>query len=187
MLAFFSLGFVDASNDSFLPLYGMHLGLSERQSVWLLAVLLIAITIAHLPAGWIADKMSRPLLLALFAGLAGTTATTLPFLSGEAWSLGLAVAALGLMIGSLWTVAVVMIGQKFRGADLVHANACEAALYGCGAVVGPILVGGSQQTLGLGTFPWLIAAACLSVVVFAALPSLAARLRKRARLTSHAR
>ncbi len=169
MLAFFSLGFVDAGNDSFLPLYGIGLGLSERQSVWLLTTLLIAITIAHLPAGWISDRMSRPTLLVLSAGLGGATAATLPFLGGEVWLLGFAVAGLGLMIGSLWTVAVVMIGQTFRGADLVHANACEAALYGCGAVVGPILVGWSQQTLGSGSFPWLIAGACLSVLAFAAL------------------
>ncbi len=187
MLAFFSLGFVDASNDSFLPLYGMHLGLSERQSLWLLTTLLVAITIAHLPAGWISDRMSRPMLLGLSAGLGGAIAATLPSLRGQEWLLAPAVAGLGLMIGSLWTVAVVMIGQKFRGADLVHATACEAALYGCGAVVGPILVGGSQQTLGSGSFPWLIAGACLSVLAFAALPSLGARLRKRARLTSHAR
>ncbi len=168
MFTFVSLGLVDASNDTFLPLYGMHLGLGEREAVWLLTILLVGITIAHLPAGWMCDRMSRRGLLGASAGLGGVIAATLPLLPGEGWFLGFAIAALGLMIGTIWTVAVVMIGQRFRGADLIRANACEGALYGCGAVAGPLMIGASHHLLGFDSYPMLVAGTCLGLLVLVA-------------------
>ena len=47
------LGAVDYINDSFLPLYAMHHGLSQASAVTLLAVLQAGVTLSHPPvAGW---------------------------------------------------------------------------------------------------------------------------------------
>lgn len=117
------LGAVDYSLDSFLPVYGLSHGLRPPAAVALLTILLVGVTAAQYPAGWLADRMDRHRLLfgatalGTVAGLAlsavGQFSSTIP--------LFLVVAVLGVALGSIWTIGVVLLGQSFRSGDLVAA------------------------------------------------------------------
>ena len=47
---------------------------------------------------------------------------------------------LGAAAGGIYTLALVLIGQHFRGPDLVTANACVGLLWGVGSLLGPLLI-----------------------------------------------
>ena len=65
----------------------------------------------------------------------------LPWLMQHPWLLWPSLALLGAVAGGVYTLALVLIGQDFRGQDLVTANACVGLLWGVGSLSGPLLSG----------------------------------------------
>jgi MFS family permease len=162
LLASPMLGAVDYINDSFLPLYGLYHGLSQASAVTLLAVLQAGVTLSHPPVGWLADRVDRRNLLF------GTTAVTLvlslalPGIIGHPWLLWPVVLVWGVAIGGIWTTAVVLVGERFRGAELAGALSAGGVLYGLGSVGGPTLAGFAVDAWTPLVMPFLIALACLA-------------------------
>ncbi|MGH6959139.1 MAG: MFS transporter, partial [Dongiaceae bacterium] len=124
----------------FLPLYGTHSGLDEATAVTMLTVLLAGTTIIQLPLGWLADRLPvRHLLIGvtvviLLGWAAIPAATGTPLL----WPTLL---LLGCAVGGLWTVSLILVGERFEGADIAAANTARSVLYGLGAFGGPALAG----------------------------------------------
>ena len=46
---------------------------------------------------------------------------------------------------SIYTLALVLIGQRFKGQDLVTANASVGLLWGVGSLVGPLVSGAAMD------------------------------------------
>ena len=67
----------------------------------------------------------------------------------------------GTAIGGIWTVAVVLLGERFRGSDLAGALAASSVLYGFGSVGGPSLAGFAMDAWDPLAIPLLIALVCL--------------------------
>ncbi|MFW7266029.1 MFS transporter, partial [Pseudomonas juntendi] len=51
---------------------------------------------------------------------------------------------LGAVAGGIYTLALVLIGQRFKGQDLVTANASVGLLWGVGSLVGPLVSGAAM-------------------------------------------
>ena len=66
-----------------------------------------------------------------------------------------------------------LIGQHFRGPDLVTANACVGLLWGVGSLIGPLL-SGALMNLGPQGLPLslCLGASLFVVAAFAALPQM---------------
>ncbi len=139
LLAVLMLGMLDAVNDSFLPLYGTHSGLDETTAVTMLTVLLAGTTIIQLPLGWLADRLPvRRLLIAVIVLiLLGWAAIPATIGTALLWP----VLLLGCAVGGLWTVSLILVGERFEGADIAAANTARSVLYGLGAFAGPALAG----------------------------------------------
>ena len=71
------------------------------------------------------------------------------------------VLAMGAGLGGIWTVSVVMVGSRFRGADLSAAYAAGGVLHGIGMVAGPIVSGFASAALDPVAVPLLVALCCL--------------------------
>ena len=155
------LGAVDYILDAFLPLYALHSGWGEAEAVTLLAVLLAGTTAAQLPAGWLADRLHRQRLLFGLAALSMVLCLVLPIAIGRAWAAYPTVLGLGAGLGAIWTVSVVMVGSRFRGADLSAAYAAGGVLHGIGMVAGPIIAGFASATLDPIAIPLIVALCCL--------------------------
>ena len=75
----------------------------------------------------------------------------------------------GGVVAGLYTVGLTLLGERFRGPDLVGANAAFVMLYGPGALVGPPLSGSAMDIWNPHGFAAALTVICLAYLVLAAL------------------
>jgi MFS family permease len=141
LLAVFMLAVFDSVNDSFLPLYGLRSGLSEPAAVTVLTVVLAGTTLVQIPIGWLADHIDRRRLLIAIPIVAIVMLVAFPFAIASPWLLWPVALVYGCAIGSLWAVSLILVGERYRGADVAAANMARGVLYGLGAFAGPSMAG----------------------------------------------
>ena len=138
--------FKEMSMGALLPIYGLRSGLDQATAVTLLTAGYLGSLCLQLPIGWVADRMNRYLLLIVLVsiGLMGTLA--LPFMVAQAPLAAWLFMALwiGLFSGT-YIVTMTIVGQRFKGSDLMTANASFGLLWGLGSLSGPLLSGISRR------------------------------------------
>jgi MFS family permease len=155
---FFS--FFDGTILSLFPVFGMHYGYSAAVAALMVSVILGGDAVLQLPLGWLADHMNRQRLHQYCGWLTLGLALALPWLMDKLWMLYPALVILGAAAGGIYTLALIQIGQIYRGNDLVTANAAAGMLWGVGSLIGPVF-GGAALTLGRNGLPFTIAIAVL--------------------------
>jgi MFS family permease len=141
LLAVVLLAVFDSVNDSFLPLYGLRSGLGERAAVTVLTIVLAGATLVQIPIGWLADRVNRRRLLIAIPIVAILAVAVFPFAIGSAWLRWPTALLYGCTVGSLWAVSLILVGERYRGADVAAANMARGVLYGLGAFAGPSMAG----------------------------------------------
>ena len=151
-----------------LPVWGVRTGLDRDAASFLVTVLVLGNVVFQIPLGAVADKVSRRALL-IFCGLVSLVASVaLPLLAGEGWRLWLTLFVWGGLAAGLYTVALVELGARYRGATLVSANAAVVIAYGIGALVGPLFAGAAMDVIdphGVAVALGVMAAAFLAVAI----------------------
>lgn len=164
-LAGFTFGAVETGAFTFLPLYGVALGLGAVPAALLVTAMEIGNVALQIPLGLLSDRMDRRLLLMIIGVVGVAGACVMPFVPAGPW-LYVLVAAWGGVLCGLYTVALAHLGARFAGADLATANAAFVIMYSLGLIVGP-------PTLGIGFDLWTPygapAAMALLLVPFATL------------------
>ena len=141
-------GLSDGILLTFLPLYGLQLGLSEARALYLITLMGVGGIVGQLPIGWLADRMNRMLLTAVCTLLVTLTSLAMPLvLAHYPWNL-LLMLVFGAVLNGAYTIAMVLIGERFRGADLAAASALFGIMFGGGSVLGPPLGGLAMDFFG---------------------------------------
>jgi MFS family permease len=161
MLCCFTVSALDNTLVTFLPLYGPNLGLPAKRALYLLTVLGLGGIALQYPVGWLADRMDRRLLTLAIAGAMFCAGLALPQALSRAPLDLVFMFVLGGLIGSLYTMGNVLMGERFRGGDLAAASTLFAVMWSLGGLAGPPSGG-----LGLDLAPvyGLPAAICLLVL-----------------------
>lgn len=175
MLAGFLGGFFEAGLTAILPLYGLQLNWSASASTLLVAASGLGSALLMLPAGMLADHLSKPTASGetrLFWGNAATTrlqlmrvsawvtlaATMLvPFVNdfnALAWPVAFLWGSAG---GVLYTFAMIDIGTRERGTALVSGTAVLVLAYTVGGMSAPAVGSYALQNSPLLGFPLLLA------------------------------
>ncbi|MFQ5957973.1 MAG: MFS transporter [Alphaproteobacteria bacterium] len=145
MLLNLTFAATDMSLLTFLPIYALDIGLDEAASLYLLTLMGIGGVAFQLPMGWLADHMNRLLLLiasvlVMIAGIA-----LMPFvIAAKPWNL-LYIFLFGGVFGALYSLGVVLLGERFRGADLASASTAFTLMWGLGSVIGPSISGAGMD------------------------------------------
>ncbi len=165
MLCCFVVSALDNVLVTFLPVYGPNIGVSAERALYLLTVLGLGGIVLQYPFGWLADRMNRRLLALGLATAMFCAGLALPVALGRA-PLDLAfMFVLGGLIGSLYTIGNILMGERFRGGDLAAASTLFAVMWSLGAVIGPPSGG-----LGLDLAPVHGLPAAICLMVFPILP-----------------
>lgn len=165
--AAFVFGAVEMGVFNMLPVYGVRNGLDERTAALMLAAISAGNVLLQYPIGWIADRVDRQLVLALCALVGLIGAATLPVVVGIPVLRYPSLFVWGGVIVGLYTVGLVLLGQRFSGPDLAAANAAFVMLYGVGALVGPPLVGTAMDIWEPHGFAAVFAFFCAAYLVLA--------------------
>ncbi|HRY23945.1 MAG: MFS transporter [Geminicoccaceae bacterium] len=160
------VGWTETSQFSLLPVWAIRHGLDETTVAWLLGLWVAGDILFQYPIGWLADRLPRRRLLlaaALGATLLALTLTT-PLVAATPWLLIPALIAHGGLIGGSYVLALTLMGERFRGAALVGANAAFVLAFEIGAMIGPPLTGLAFGAIGTAGLPLALALVTATIV-----------------------
>ena len=167
-------GLYEATLMALLPIWSVRLGLTARLAAATVSAAYLGAIALQFPIGWLSDRMARPTVLRL-CGVAGCGGAVL--LSIVAASplppvrpLFVLLFLWGGIAAGIYPVVLGMVGDRFRGNELVSVNAATIMAYGCGALLGPPLGGAAMDIWnpqGLLGFFVLVFAAFLPVTLLA--------------------
>jgi MFS family permease len=158
----------DSAVLSLLPVYGLRLGLATRLAILLATVVFLGDACLQIPIGWAADRFGRAGTHRLCALLTALLALALSLGLAAHAALWLCLFLMGGTAGALYTLAIVRIGDRFRGTRLIAANAFVGMLWGLGSLCGPVLASVAMAAVnpqGLMLFVGAGAAACLLLML----------------------
>jgi MFS family permease len=156
LLAVGTLTLFDAVMLAFLPIYGLRHGLSLQEATWALGLAIAGNAVLQYPVGWIADRWSRVGVLTAAAALTVVLALLLP-VAVTTWAIWPVALLIGSSAYAIYTVALAILGDEFRGAALVAGSAAFGAMWGVGGIVGPPVAGRALESLGPDGIPWFLA------------------------------
>jgi len=163
---------------AFFPLFGIHIGLGEARSLSLLTTFALGGVVLQLPLGWLADHMHRYKLLLSCIVLTTIGFLVLPDLVSRSVAGPVFMFVLGGVDGMIYALGVILLGQRFRGAELAAASVLYTGMWGAGTMLGPVIVGAGMDVLGDNSMSYLIAAiymVYLPVFFVARLPTFGTR------------
>ena len=145
-LACFVVAFKELATTSLMPVYGLRIGMSESSATLMLFFGAAGGALLQFPIGWAADHFNprKVLVACALAGLAG--AAVWPFVVGVPILLWTTLFLWWGVFAGIYTVAMILAGQCFKGAELATAMAAYGVFWGVGAFVGP-MVGGASMDL----------------------------------------
>lgn len=130
-----AFGFSDIAAISTIPLYFVERGYSENFAALVVTMVALPTALAQPLVGWLLDHASRPLIAVGSALACGASFLLLPFLSSE-YALLATVSLLGAASFSLYTCALTLLGDQFRGGLLVSGAAAYGLAYAIGSAAG---------------------------------------------------
>ena len=152
---------------SLLPVYGIRSGLNDAEAAIMLTVAgLGGVTLAY-PVGLLADKFNRYWMLVLCGVGTLSAIFLLPYLVGDAVLLWIMLFIWGGLFTGMYTVVLTIIGQNFRGRELVTANVSIGVLWGIGSLTGPTITGIAMDLWDPHGFPLVFIVVGLLFVLFA--------------------
>lgn len=166
LMAVIIIAIFDQATLSFLPLYGLHYGLSQATVAYALGVLIIGNVFLQFPIGWLADRLPRRSLLLACTLVALLGSLLLPLVMTRPVLLWPMLFIWGGVGFGIYTMALVELGDRFSGALLLAGNAAFALMWGIGGMIGPPLTGSAMTWLGPNGLPVTLA---LSFGLFAGL------------------
>ena len=153
--------FIDSTSLALLPLFGLRHGHSETIAALMASVLIAGNIALQLPIGWVADRVNRFMLLSICGSLILVLSLLLPISVHTPAVLWPLLIVLGASAGGVYTLAMTLVGQRFKGAELITANAAFGVLWGIGSLVGPLFSGIAMRFMdpnGLA-FTWVLVSA----------------------------
>ena len=143
---------------AFFPLLGIYIGIGEARSLSLLTTFALGGVVLQLPLGWLADHVHRYGLLLVCIVLTMSGFALLPELVARPVAGPVFTFALGGVEGMIYALGVILLGQRFRGAELAAASVLYTGMWGAGTMLGPAMVGVGMDVFGNLALTYLIAA-----------------------------
>lgn len=159
-------GVTDATQMSFFPVYAVREGFSTDIALYMLTALILGSLLIQMPIGVFADKIGRNGLLAGFLVLTIVFGGLVPFVLHNPFAIWPTLVLWGGVAFGLYTVAIILLGDRFDAATLAGANAALVAMYELGGVSGPIMVGHAMDEYGPNGMPIVLVLSGIPVLIF---------------------
>jgi MFS family permease len=147
-----------------LPLYCIRHGFTLEIALIMVSVVVVGDALLQLPIGMLADRISRRAMFTGCAALLLASSLLVPLLIDTVliWPLW---TVFGASAGGLFTLSLILIGERYRDDSLVRANAHVAQLWGIGCLLGPLIAGAGSQWVSGEALPLMMAAGALGLLI----------------------
>ena len=147
-----------------LPIYCLRQGFTAEIALAMVSTVVVGDALLQLPIGALADRVSRRTLFTGCAMALLLSSLAIPLLIDTLliWPLWV---LFGASAGGLFTLSLILIGERYRDDALVRANAHVAQLWGVGCLIGPLAAGAGSQWISGHALPLLMAAGALGLVI----------------------
>ena len=154
----------DAATLSLFPVYGVQNGLDLATASNVLTALILGNVLLQFPIGWLCDRFAPRLVMAGCALLTTLSLLLLPLVitSNLKWPLLVLMGTTGY---GVYTVALVSLGSRFRGIELINGSASFAVIWGFGALLGSVSGGLSMLASASHGLPLSLAVVYLVLAV----------------------
>ncbi len=164
-----AFGFSDIAAISVMPVYFVKTGHSEAFAALSVTVLALPTALAQPFIGMALDRLPRHQVATVTAAIGAVAFLVIPFLTSQAAIL-IDFALLGAASFSLYTCALTMLGEQYRGGMLVAGSAAFTLAYAVGSGAGSGATGTVMDLFGPSAAPVGVG---LALVVFTAVFALA--------------
>ena len=146
----------EAMTLTLLPVYLIREGFAQTLALLMVSSVVLGDAVLQLPIGWLADKVQRTTLFRCCGVVLLVSSLAIPLVlhSVFIWP---ALVLFGASAGGLYTLSLILVGQRFRDDALVRANAHIALLWGAGCLFGPFTTGAASRWLSSHALPLLMA------------------------------
>jgi MFS family permease len=141
---------------SFFTIFGLRSGLTLQTASWVLGAGILGNLGFQFLIGALSDKWSRLGVVVWSAVLTIVTCVALIFVV-HSWLIWPTVIVMATAAFAVYVVSLAIMGDTFKGADLVAASAAFSAMWGIGGLVGPPLAGVAIDAFGVNSMPLLLA------------------------------
>ena len=161
------MAFEEASVLTMLPVYALRNGLTEQSSALFLTVLALGSMAVQPIIGSLADRFNRYNLLIGSAVLVMLGAILLPVIIQTKISVWIVMFIWGGVISAIYTLALIIIGHRFRGAQLAAGNAAFGLMWGLAGGLAPISGGVAMTIWDPNGFVVVLTAATVAFIALA--------------------
>lgn len=131
-----------------LSIYALKTGFSESIAAYTLAAFALGNVLFAIPLGILSDKVGRIPVLYGCAIVGGLGALLIPLSLSSATVFLSILFIWGGCIGSIYSISLSVVGDRYQDENLISANASFGIFYAFAALIGPLGNGLSMQILG---------------------------------------
>ena len=129
------MSFEEAAIVTLFPVYSLKSGVSTEWAALFLTVIAVGSMLSQPLIGSLADRMNRYILIFCCAGTMLVSVLSMPFVINSSFLIWPILIIWGSATAGIYTVALTIMGQRFRGAQLAAGNAAFGVMWGvCGAI-----------------------------------------------------
>ncbi len=141
---------------SFFTIFGLRHGVDLETASRILGAGIIGNTLMFYPMGLLADRWSRSGVVAITAALTIVLSLSLiPLINS--WAIWPVTILLSACAFGVYVVALAVMGDSFKGPDVLAGSAAFAAMWGVGGLFGPPIAGGAIDLFGINAMPVTLA------------------------------
>ncbi len=139
-----------------LPVYLLREGFAQQLALIMVSTVVVGDAALQLPIGWLAERVPRQTLFRCCGVVLLASSLSIPALlhTPLIWPV---LVLFGASAGGLYTLSLILVGQRYRDDALVRANAHIALLWGIGCLLGPMSTGAASQWISGHALPMLMA------------------------------
>ena len=161
----FGLGGVFAAQFGMTAVFGTKAGLTVPQISLMISAIYFAALILQYPIGWFSDRMDRRQLVVILSIVGGVGACIAIFVESY-WVMVTSAAVVGATSNPLYALLIAHANDHLDKSDMAGASGGFLFINGVGAIVGPLIVGFSMDTVGPQGYWAYIAALMLGIGVY---------------------
>lgn len=150
-------GALDAVILGLFPSYTLAQGVPATDAAMPLAAMAVGVVLLQFPLGYLSDRVPRMRLLTWILVSVVLLGPALPLVDLAHWTGLLFVGVFGGLAFAPYTLALAVLGERYKGRKLAAGSALFAIMWGLGTTAGPVTFGVAMENLGPSALPYGVA------------------------------